>query len=132
MIISHQYLSFLIAFYPDTISTCFCFLLYVWVARLSKNLHIYDLQTSSYKIIYSLPNIYKWIPLAYSIFKPYRGVEGKFPGGAPEAFSKESKTKIAFPRGGQDKFSRGVMTVMASRGKFSKGLRGVIHRKLFS
>ena len=61
------------------------------LGRLSKNLYIYDLHTSSYKIIYFLPNIYKWILSGYSIFKPYRGMEGKFPGGAPEAFSKGVK-----------------------------------------
>ena len=27
------------------------------------------------------------ISLGYSIFYPYRGMEGKFPGGVPETFS---------------------------------------------
>ena len=31
------------------------------------------------------------LELGYSIFYPYRGVEGKFSGGAPEAFSKGVK-----------------------------------------
>ena len=46
-------------------------------------------------------------------------------------FTRESKTKIAFPRGSGQVFQshRGVMTVRASWGKFSKG---VIPRKLVS
>ena len=34
-------------------------------------------------------------------------MEGKFPGGAPEAFPRESKTKIAFPKGSGQVFQRG-------------------------
>ena len=98
--------------------------------RLSKNLHIYDLHTSSYKIIYFLPNIYKWILLGYSIFKPYRGVEGKFPGGSARSiFQGSQRLKLLFLGGSGQVFQKGDDTVMASRGKFS---RGVIHRKLFS
>ena len=66
--------------------------------------------------------------MGYSNFYPYRGVEGKFPGDVAKAFPRESWTKTAFPRG-QDKFSRGVITVRAGWGKFS---RGVIPRKLAS
>ena len=44
-------------------------------------------------------------------------MEGKFPGGAPEAFPRESKTEIAFSRGSR-KFSRGVLTVRASQGGY--------------
>ena len=67
------------------------------------------------------------IVIGLSIFYPYRGVEGKFPGGAPEAFSKGVRLKLPF-LGGQDKVSRGVMTVRASQGI----PEGVIPRKLVS
>ena len=43
---------------PNTMSICFRFSFRL--GRLTRNLHFYDLHTSSYKMIYFLSNIYKW------------------------------------------------------------------------
>ena len=58
-------------------------------------------------------------------------MEGKFPGGAPEAFPRESETKIAFPRGSGQVFQSGFdcQSQPGGGGKFCKG---VIPGKLVS
>ena len=58
--------------------------------------------------------------MGYSIFNPYRAVEGKFPWGAPNAFSKGARLKLPF-LGGQVKFSRGVMMVRLIGVSFPEG-----------
>ena len=45
--------------------------------------------------------------IGYSIFYPYGGVEGKFPGGVPEVLSRGVRVKIVFPRGLGQVFQRG-------------------------
>ena len=62
--------------------------------------------------------MYQSTGLFRSIFYPYRGMEGKFPGVCQEHFPKESRTKIIFLRG-QRKFSKGVIPVKTS---FPRGL----------
>ena len=74
---------------------------------------IYISRYSLYKVPCILVARILGLAMGYSIFCPYRGMEGNLKGVCQKHFPRESGTKLSFP-GGQGKFFRGIIQVRAS------------------